>query len=265
MAGLYFIVKIHTRICWSIRKGRKHYEGGTVTEFDNGYTDVFNLMELEGMLWELQCCNTDVHFSYKPKDTHLHDVFELKTDRELLATFDDMRRKKYRKVNIYVNNNNICGVHASTTSDVDASATENMELSLVCVERIRVDNDTPGPMLKRFIIEKLPSNADVVVDARVSAKQDDYVMSKVELRDLQEELEWAENLEADSGESYHGEGEFFMHMHDMEDLMEDFSDDRFSDQNYGSDNEVLTAFTDSDTYIQILEDEDTIGQIFWRR
>ena len=56
-----------------------------------------------------------------------------------------------------------------------------------------MDNNTPGHKLKRYIIEELPDDADVVVDARVSAKTDDYVMSKAELRDLHEELEGAEN------------------------------------------------------------------------
>ena len=268
MAGLYFSVRMHTGGCWGIKKGRKHYEGGSVKEFDKCHTDLFNLMELEGMLLELQWCHTDVRFWFKPKGRHLHDGFELKGDRDLLCMFDDMRRKKYTKVDIYVDDNSSFGVHASSTSDLDASGKDNMELAIVCAERSRVDNDTPGPMLKRCTIEELPDDEDIVVDARVSAQPDDYVMSKAELRDLEEELQWAANLEAGSGEADDGEGEFIMYMPDMdmEDLMEDLSDQGESDvsmhmphmDQFGDQHE------DSDSSIEILEDEVAIGQSFGR-
>lgn len=256
MTCLYFIVRMHTGGSWCIKNGRKQYEGGSVTEFDKCHTDLFNLMELQGMLLEIQWCHTDVHFWFKPKDTELHDGYELKSDRDLLAMFDDMRQKRYRKVEVYVDVSGKFGVvDGSPNSEFDASGEKNQELALVCAQRTTVDYTPPRPKLKGCIIEELPDDAEVVVDARVSAQADDYVMSKAELRDLQEEMEWAENLQDGSGESDHGEGDFFMYIPGMEDV-EDLSQDGFSNQNCG---------TESDSSVQILEDEDEIGQTFGGR
>ena len=261
MAGLYFSVSMHTGGSWCIKNGRKHYEGGSVTEFGNCHTDLFNLMELEGMLLELQWCHTNVHFWFKPKDTDLHDGYVLKSDRDLLAMFEDMRQKRYRKVDVYVDVSGKFGVaDGVATSELVGYGDKNHELAVVCPQRTRFNNTPSGPKLNRCIIEELLDDADVVVDARVSAQADDYVMSNAEMRELNEELEWA--ARAGSGQSDEEAAEFFMHMPDMEDYG---SDDRFSDADYGSDNDVFTALNESDSSIQILDDEDAIGQIFGGR
>ena len=82
---------------------------------------MFDVFELEGMMLELQWCHSDVHFWFKPKDRPLDDGFELKSDKDLLAMFEDMRKKKYRKVEVYVDESGKFGVDAPATPELDAS------------------------------------------------------------------------------------------------------------------------------------------------
>ena len=243
-AGFEFIVLMHNGGTWTNTNGKKKYEGGNVTEFKNCHTDMFNVFELEGMLLEVQWCHTDVHFWFKPKDRELDDGFELKGDRDLLAMFEDMRKNNYCKAEVYAD---ASGKFGADAPELDAFAEKDQGMAIVCSEIREVDyTPPPGPKLKRCIIEELPDDADVPVDARVSAREDDYVMSNAELRELEEELEWAENLESANGENEvedDGEEEFFMYMPGVT----------------MSDNEEYQSPPDSDSSVQILEDWEATG------
>uniref|UniRef100_A0A803NJX2 Uncharacterized protein n=1 Tax=Cannabis sativa TaxID=3483 RepID=A0A803NJX2_CANSA len=121
------------------------------------------MMELEGMLLQVQWCHgSPFYFWFKPKDKQVIDGFELKTDKDFLAMFEDMRRKRYRKVDVYAD---LFGTFRGNS----------VELAVVYgqVPKTTVDNTPPGTKLRICIIEELPDDANVTVDARVSARPKD--------------------------------------------------------------------------------------------
>ncbi|KAM6543758.1 hypothetical protein CsatB_008205 [Cannabis sativa] len=225
---------------WFIDNGLRKYEGGTVTEFDKCHSDMFNMMELEGMMMQIQWCHGPLHFWFRPKDKLLNDGFVLKGDKDLLSMFDDVRRKRYRKVEVYVD---LFGTFGG----------DCLELAVVGgpSQKTTIKHSTiAGPKLKRCIIEELPDDADVVVDVRVSAQPEDYVMSKAALKNLEEEL--ADYLEASSGDSEQHVDELFMYMPDIEEDSEDNSVENLDNDSSG----------DSDSSVQILENVEEIEGIF---
>ncbi|KAM6563311.1 hypothetical protein CsatB_023309 [Cannabis sativa] len=237
--GLYFSVNMHHGGSWCTRNGLKHYVGGTTTEFDKCHTYFFNMMELEGMLLQVQWCHgSPLYFWFKPKDKELHDGFELKTDKDLLAMFEDMRQQRYRKVDVYADLSGTFGGN-------------NGELAIVPVDaNVSVENTPPaGSKLKRCIIEELPDDANVIVDARVSARPDDYVMSKAVMRDVEEEL--AENLQDSSGDSDDGVDEFVVYMPDID--MPEFD---MEDGVGGSDEDTDSSVQSIETVVDIESDNE---------
>ncbi|XP_060962240.1 uncharacterized protein LOC133032340 [Cannabis sativa] len=240
LLGMYFSVNMHHGGKWFIDNGLRKYEGGTVTEFDKCHSNMFNMMELEGMMMQIQWCHGPLHFWFRPKDKLLNDGFVLKGDKDLLSMFDDVRRKRYRKVEVYVD---LFGTFGG----------DCLELAVVGgpSQKTTIKHSTiAGPKLKRCIIEELPDDADVVVDVRVSAQPEDYVMSKAALKNLEEEL--ADYLEASSGDSEQHVDELFMYMPDIEEDSEDNSVENLDNDSSG----------DSDSSVQILENVEEIEGIF---
>uniref|UniRef100_A0A803Q7U0 Uncharacterized protein n=1 Tax=Cannabis sativa TaxID=3483 RepID=A0A803Q7U0_CANSA len=126
--------------------------------------------------------------------------------------FDDMRRMRYRKVEVYVDLSGTFGgdcLELAIDGGPSQKTTEHLTIA--------------GPKLKKCIIKEHPDDADVAVDVRVSAQPEDYVMSKASLRNLEEEL--ANNLEANSDDSEQHVDEFFMYMPDIEQDSEDNSEE----------------------------------------
>ncbi|KAM6555789.1 hypothetical protein CsatB_002808 [Cannabis sativa] len=117
---------------------------------------MFNMMELEGKLLQVQWFHgSPLYFWFKAKDKELNDGFELKTDKNLLAMFEDTRQKRYRKVDVYADLSGTFGGN-------------NAELAVVTVDaNVIVDNTPPArTKLRRCIIEELLNDANVTVDAR---------------------------------------------------------------------------------------------------